>query len=122
MKIEGELDDKLLISNFESGIREMYALAQQIEESLLDWYQAAIASLESEIAIHKTAIFTHLKRVNELLNGDVNNSMYQTKTIQVLYKFFTEYSSERIANELTCEQFISALSFRIVSAFSEDVN
>jgi hypothetical protein len=118
---EKHLEDKIF-SEFTTGMKSLYELATLIESSLTDWYQAAVTQLETDIAIHKTAMFTHLKHVNDILNSDTTNHQYQTKTIVVLYKYFTEYTAERIASELSCDQFINAITFRIVSAFSEDVN
>ena len=118
---EKHLEDKVF-SEFTAGMKSLYELATLIETSLSDWYQAALTNIETDIAIHKTAMFTHLKHVNDILNSDTINHQYQTKTIVVLYKYFTEYTAERIASELSCDQFINAITFRIVSAFSEDVN
>ncbi|MBI1265789.1 MAG: hypothetical protein GC193_00015 [Cryomorphaceae bacterium] len=118
---EKHLEEKIFL-DFTTGMKALNELAALMERSLRDWYQAAVRQLETDIAIHKTAMFTHLKQVNDILNNDTVNHHYQTKTIVVLYKYFTDYSSERIASELSCDQFINAITFRIVSAFSEDVN
>lgn len=118
---EKHLEDKVF-SEFTAGMKSLYELATLIETSLAEWYQAALTNIETDIAIHKTAMFTHLKHVNDILNSDTINHQYQTKTIVVLYKYFTEYTAERIASELSCDQFVNAITFRIVSAFSEDVN